>query len=155
MSDQPSTEWEFWASLRVSRLPLGLVLDPKNLAARTSGKELSDSAYVFRMFDLCFPVREPRILERLTDEEKQDVSAFSSRFDALPWTPLVSHLHISEIAGSDLSMLVPAARRLDRRLWMRTSGNLIPMMSRLSKGWPVFEPPLPRKLPDKMPGPRS
>src|SRR5688572_24928429 len=105
-------------------------------------KEVSGSAYVFRTFDLVFGVlREPAVIERLTEEERRDLLAFTAAFDRLPWKPLEAHPHISALADDRLDCLVSLARRLDRRLWLRTSSSIVPIIYRFTKGWCIVRQP--------------
>ncbi|MEM7602159.1 MAG: hypothetical protein AAF357_12180 [Verrucomicrobiota bacterium] len=140
------TDWQFWNSIVCARLPIRLLLEPNRIAARPQMKEASASAYVHRMFDLFFfQLRDPAIIERFEEEERRDIRAFVSAFDSLPWRPLSSHPHISELESDDLSSLIPFVKKVDRRLWLRTGRGILPIVYRLFRGWPLFEAPLKQK----------
>lgn len=134
------SDWELWNSLAICRSPLRLILDETKLKNRNQMKEFSGSAYVFRMFDLLFCLRWPGVSEKLTEKEKKDLASFTTAFDALPWRPLPAHPHISELPDDDFSALFTPAKKLDHRLWLRTSLTPIPCIYRLCRGWRVFEP---------------
>jgi len=98
------------------------------------------------MFELFFfQLRDPAMTERFEDEERSDLQAFLRAFDSLPWRPLPSHPHISELQDDDISSLIQPAKKLDRHLWLRTGRGIIPLVYRLFRGWPLFESALKRK----------
>jgi hypothetical protein len=140
------TDWQFWNSLECARLPIRLLLEPKRISSRTQMKEVSASAYVFRMFELFFfQLRDPAVIDRFEEEERQDIQAFLRAFDSLPWQPLSAYPHISELEGDDISSLIQPAKKLDRHFWLRTDPGIMPVAYRLVKGWPLFESTLKRK----------
>src|SRR5262245_53273800 len=114
-------ERAFWESLRISRLPLSWILSRRKRAGRTSMRAFSNGAFVHRMHDLFFVLRQTEVLERLTEEERKAAAAFEAAWNSLPWTALVTHPHISEVSDAELASLIPSARRLDRCLALRTS----------------------------------
>lgn len=133
---EPS-EQAFWAGLHAAQTALKWAFDPKHLRSRQQMRDVSDSAYVYRLFDLLFPpMRTPQILDRLTPEEQADVRAFLACFDALPWVPLPTHPHICELASGDFSALQPLAQRLSHRLWLRAGRGCKPWWYRRWKAWP-------------------
>jgi len=146
MTSHRITDWQFWNSIACARLPVRLLLEPERITTRTQMKEVSASAYVFRMFELFFfQLRDPAVAERFEEEERLDLQEFLRVFDSLPWRPLPSHPHISELEDDDISSLIQPAKKLDRHLWLRTGHGIIPLFYRLFRGWPVFESPLKRK----------
>ena len=72
------------------------------------------------MMDLFWTLREPESLALLTPEEKAYLTEFNAALEALPWRPIDSHPHISEVPDGDLSALLPSAARLLRSLERRT-----------------------------------
>jgi hypothetical protein len=140
------SDWQLWSCIVCARLPLGLLLEPERIATRTQLTNVSGSAYVHRMFDLFFfPLREPAVIERLEENERKDLEAFLHAFDSLPWQPLPSHSHVCELPDGDFSSLIPHAKRLDHRLWLRSGRSIVPLICRLVRGWPLFEAPLKAK----------
>ena len=141
MTDHRISDWQFWNSIACARIPVRLLLEPERISARTQMKEVSASAYVYRMFELFFfHLRDPLLTARLQERERSDVDEFLRIFDALPWRPLSTHPHISELEDDDLGALVPLARRVDRHLLLRTGRGFFPLVYRLFHGWPLFEP---------------
>jgi hypothetical protein len=146
MTSHRITDWQFWNSIACARLPVRLLLEPERITTRTQMKEVSASAYVFRMFELFFSqLRNPAVAERFEEEELQALQEFLRVFDSLPWRPLPAHPHISELNDDDISSLIQPAKKLDRYLWLRTGRGIIPLFYRLFRGWPVLESPLKRK----------
>jgi hypothetical protein len=107
--------------------------------------EVSGSAYVFRMFDLIFPLRSAGVREGLIAKEKTALDDFSAMYEALPWRPLALYPHISELPDEDFSTVIPAAKRLDELLALRTGRGPVSMCHRLAHGWPLFVPKRPVK----------
>jgi len=103
-------------------------------------REVSDSAYVHRMFDLVYGLCEPSVLTYLTEDESKAVTEFNDLFDSLPWRPLSAHPHISELPNDDLSLLEAPARKIDRIVWLRVGRGIIPIVYRLFRGWRITEP---------------
>jgi hypothetical protein len=62
--------------------------------------------------DLFFTLREPEAVAMLTAEEKDYLKEFNAIFESLPWRPIETHPHISEVPDEELSKLVPSAKRL-------------------------------------------
>ena len=62
--------------------------------------------------DLFFTLREPEAVAMLTPEEKDYLKEFNAVFESLPWRPIETHPHISEVPDEELSKLVPSAKRL-------------------------------------------
>jgi hypothetical protein len=140
------TDWQFWNSVACARLPVRLLLEPERITTRTQMKEVSVSAYVFRMFELFFfQLRDPAVIERFEEEERRDLQAFLRVFDSLPWRPLSTHPHIRELEADDISSLIQPAKKLERHFWLRTGRGVIPVAYRLFRGWPLFESALKRK----------
>ena len=81
---------------------------------------LSDAAIFHRWMDLCWTLREPVAIAILTFKEKQQLGEFNAVYAALPWQPIESHPHISEVGDEELSKLLPSAARLLDSLERRT-----------------------------------
>jgi hypothetical protein len=146
MTTHRITDWQFWNCVACARLPVRLLLEPERITYRTQMKEMSASAYVFRMFELFFfQVRDPGVTEHFDEEERRDLQAFLRAFDSLAWRPLSTLPHISELEADDISSLIQPAKKLDRHLWLRTGRGVIPVAYRLFRGWPLFESALKRK----------
>jgi hypothetical protein len=146
MIAQRITDWRLWNSVACARLPLRLLLEPQRIADRPQMKEVSASAYVFRMFELFFfQLRDPALVERFSEKERQALHEFLVTFDSLPWRPLSSHPHISELTDDNFSSLVQPAKKLDRQFRLRTGHEIIPVFYRLLRGWPILESSLLRK----------
>ena len=140
------TDWQFWNSVACARLPIRLLLEPEEIATRTQMKEMRASAYVFRMFELFFfQLRDPAVIEHFDEQERLDLQAFLRAFDSLPWRPLSSYPHLSELEADDFSSLVQPAKKLSRHFWLRTGSGAMPLMYRFFRGWPMFESALKRK----------
>jgi hypothetical protein len=135
MALRPPEEWEFWESLACSRIPLQLILNPRKRRNKPSGFILSDAAYVHRMFGLFFNMGTDRVVEKLTPKERAALAAFLGAWNALPWRPVDTHLHISDVSEPLLNSLRGPAQKLDRRLELRTGDTLIPILYRTFKGW--------------------
>jgi hypothetical protein len=82
-------------------------------------KGFSDSAIFHRWMDTLFTLREPEAVALLTPEEKDYLTEFNAVFESLPWRPIESHPHISEVADEELAKLVPSAKRLLQSLEKR------------------------------------
>ena len=54
-----------------------------------------------RRMDLLFTLREPEAVAMLTPEEKECLKDFNAVFESLPWQPIESHPHISEVPDGD------------------------------------------------------
>jgi hypothetical protein len=135
MSSTPIEEWQFWESLSISRLPLSFILDANKRAARTQMIGFTDAAFVHRMFDLFFTLRQDWVLERLSPPERSAVQEFESTWSSLPWMPIATHTHVSEVPDSKLQYLVPVAKRLDHLLALRTDDTLLAVAYRIWRGW--------------------
>ena len=135
MSADAEAEWQFWESLSISRAPLSFILDAKKRRERKQMREFSDGAFVHRIFDLLFTMRQDWVVVRLTDEEKRALSEFDAAWSALPWMPLPEHPHVSEVSDEDIRALVAPSRKLDHLLELRTGDTLIPVIYRIFKGW--------------------
>ena len=157
MTAQHVTDWQLWSSLACARIPLRLLIEPHRVSERTQMKEVRSSAYIFRMFDLFFfNLRDPAVVGRLDDKEKMAIQEFTRIFDALPWSPLPTRPHISELPNEDLGMLRSSAKRIDRYLWLRTGRGVLPVVHRLLRGWPLFQSSLKAKeWANKAPEPTS
>lgn len=137
------TSWELWASLKIARMPLSLILYPNDIAWRKSSNKFSldDSAFVHRMFSLFFGLDYQPIKDRLTKGEVEDLDNFLKGFAKLPWREIPTHPHISNL--DDLRLLEglrdPVAR-LDMKLRRRTSSDPVCMIYRLWHRWPLVEP---------------
>ncbi|WP_161554723.1 hypothetical protein [Ereboglobus sp. PH5-10] len=140
MQAEPIASWQIWGTLRAARMPLGLILIPDRVETRAQMTEYSDSAYVYRMFDLVFGIRSPGVFAYLTEKEKKALNDFSAAYAALPWQPLALHPHISELVDGDFSPVIPAAKRLDRLLALRTGRGPVSATYRLAHGWPLRVP---------------
>jgi hypothetical protein len=90
----------------------------------------SDSAIFHRLHGLCWTLQEPEIVSLLTLDEKNVLAAFNNAFDCLPWRPIESHPHISELPGDDLSTLMPLALELLQLLERRTRSSRITLLWR-------------------------
>lgn len=131
MSNPPPEEWQFWETLRISRFPLSFVPNVKKRRQRTQMREFSESAFVHRMFDLFFAMRQDWVIEQLTPLKKTALQSFQTTWESLPWKPLESHPHICEVSDAELKRLVVPAQALDRRLELRTGDSLVPVVYRL------------------------
>ncbi len=146
MTAQRITDWQFWNSLVCARLPLRLLREPARVRTRKQMIAFSGSAYVFRMFDLFFfQLRDSTLIDRLGDKERATVHDFVTAFDALPWSPISTHPHISELPDDRYLALAPLAKRLDRFLWLRTGRDPAAIVYRLVRRWPLFESTLKAK----------
>src|SRR5262245_25113836 len=106
--------------------PLRFLVRPECRAGpREQMKGFSDSAIFHRWMDLFWTLREPEVVARLTLEEKGHLEEFNATFESLPWRPIESHPHISEVADKDLSKLLPPATRLLESLERRTRPPLL------------------------------
>lgn len=135
--------YEVWNGLKMARLPLCLLVDLSNIQSRMKVNKwtASETAFVHRMFDLLYTLRDPILKSELTKEETDDADDFWTQYESLPWVPLPSHPHISELGSTEeLLPLQDPARKLDERLERRTSMTLAAMFYRFRKGWPLFEP---------------
>jgi len=108
-------------------------------------KDISDSAYIYRMFELFFAIQNKEVFGHLTAKEKIVVNEFITFFKALPWKPLKSHPHISELENVSINVLAPVAKKLDHLLWLRTGKGIYPLLYRVAHGWPLFEPSRPKQ----------
>lgn len=142
MDSQPLEEWQFWELLSHACIPLRRVVRAKERALQKSVagmSEFSDAAYVHRVFDLWFHISHDWFktlsAHRLTDEEKTALRDFEAAWKALPWRPIESHPHISDLAGVGLDSLVAPAKKLDRLLALRTANTLVAVVYRCFKGW--------------------
>ncbi|MGC4071725.1 MAG: hypothetical protein QM760_04280 [Nibricoccus sp.] len=81
--------------------------------------DFSDSAIFHRLWDLFGVIRVPQSQAQLSEEEQHALRDFCSAFESLPWQPLVSHPHVSELEPDDLSQLIPAASQLSSLLKRR------------------------------------
>ncbi len=146
MTAQRITDWQFWNGLVCARLPLRLLIEPERVRTRKQMKQLSASAYVFRIFDLFFfALRDPAIVERLGSDERASIRDFVTAFDSLRWSPISTHPHIRELADDSYTALAPLAKRVDRFLWLRTGRDPVAVLYRLVRGWPLFESSLKAK----------
>jgi hypothetical protein len=141
MTPAPIEEWQFWEALSISRLPLSFILDPKKRSARTQMIGSSDAAFVHRMFDLFFTMRQDWVLERLSLPERHAFQEFDAVWSSLPWTSIPGHPHVSEVPDSKLQVLVPVAKHLDRLLALRTEDRLVPIVYRVWRGWKKLRMP--------------
>jgi len=102
-----------------------LVRPESRTAPRQQMEGFSDSAIFHRWMDLFWTLREPKVVALLTPEEKGYLSEFNAVFESLPWRPIESHPHISEVAADDLSKLLPSATRLLHSLERRTRPSVL------------------------------
>jgi hypothetical protein len=94
-------------------LPLKFLLSEKRRAQqRKRMPGFRDSAMFHRLWDLFGIISKTENRKFLTPEEERALAEFLSVYDSLPWQPLQSHPHISELQSDDLSPLLPSARRL-------------------------------------------
>src|SRR5262249_9829928 len=94
-------------------LPLAFLVRPETRTApREQMAGFSDSAIFHRWMNLFWTLREPEAVALLTPEEKGYLSEFHAVFESLPWRPLESHPHISEVTPDELPRLLPSATRL-------------------------------------------
>jgi hypothetical protein len=100
---------------------LRLLVPPERLGPKADGWEpFPRSAHFHRIHGLTYHlVRLPEVAPLLGADGRAAVAAFDAAYDALPWRPLASHPHMSELPGDDLSPLFPAGRRLLRVLERR------------------------------------
>jgi hypothetical protein len=80
----------------------------------------SDSAIFHRWMDLFWTLGDPEAIALLTPEEKEWVTEFNAILKSLPWRPIESHPHISDVPDEELSKLLPVATRLLESLERRT-----------------------------------
>jgi len=103
----------FDAEVHSIRLPLDFILsEDRRVQQRQRFVGFRDSAIFHRLWDLCGVIRVTPNRARLTKEEDQALQKFCDEYDKLPWRPLISHPHVSELESDDLSCLVPTARDL-------------------------------------------
>jgi Transposase zinc-binding domain/Putative transposase len=111
--------------------PLRFLVRPESRAApRQQMEDFSDSAIFHRWMDLFWTLKEQEATDLLTAEEKGHLADFTTAYESLPWRPLESHPHISEVSDDDLSTLVPSATRLLESLERRTRPSAIQRMWR-------------------------
>jgi hypothetical protein len=114
------------AALSGPCFPLRFLVHPET---RTVSREqmvgFSDSAIFHRWMDLFWTFREPEAVALLTPEEKGYLAEFNAVYGSLPWRPIESHAHISEVAADDLSKLLPSATRLLYSLERRTRPSVL------------------------------
>ena len=106
--------------------PLRFLVRPENRTVpRQQMEGFSDSAIFHRWMDLFWTLREPEAVPLLTPEEQGYLCEFNAVFASLPWRPIESHPHISEVAADDLSKLLPSATRLLHSLERRTRPSVL------------------------------
>ena len=93
--------------------PLRFLVRPESRTApRQQMEGFSDAAIFHRRMDLLFTLRDPEGVALLTPEEKGYLTDFNAVFESLPWRPIQSHPHISEVPDEELAKLVPSATQL-------------------------------------------
>src|SRR5262249_8444837 len=113
-------------TLRAPCFPLRFLVRPETRAVPREHMEgLSDSAIFHRWMDLFWTLREPEAVTLLTPEEKEYLTEFNAIFESLPWRPIESHPHISDVAYEELSKLLPSATRLLESLERRTTPSVL------------------------------
>ena len=95
------------------------------IGARQHMAGFSDSAIFHRWMSLCWTFTEAEAVALLTPEEQTHLRDFNAVFESLPWNPIESHPHISELANNDLSALLPPAKRLLESLERRTRPSVL------------------------------
>ena len=114
------------ATLVAPCFPLAFLVRPETRTApREQMAGFSDSAIFHRWMDLFWTLREPEAVALLTPDEKGYLSAFHAVFESLPWRPLETHPHISEVPAGELSRLLPSATRLLDSLERRTRQSVL------------------------------
>jgi len=109
-------------TLRGACFPLEFLVRPET-RTRQSMEGFSDAAIFHRRMDLLFTLREPEAVALLTPKEKEYLKEFNAVFESLPWRPIESHPHISEVTDEELLKLVPSATRLLESLEKRISNR--------------------------------
>jgi len=97
-----------------------LVRPESRSAPREQMKGFSDSAIFHRWMDLCWTFNEPETRALLNAEERKCFDEFTAILEWLPWKPIESHPHISDVSDSDLKKLLPSGTRLLACLERRT-----------------------------------
>jgi hypothetical protein len=111
--DTDEEEYRRKGTLSGACFALRFLVHPEyRVGARHGMEGFSDSAIFHRRMDLLFTLREPEGVAFLTPEEKEYLMEFNALFESLPWRPIESHPHISEVPDEELSKLVPSAKRL-------------------------------------------
>jgi hypothetical protein len=87
--------------------------------------DFSDSAIFHRWMDFFWTLGEPEAVALLTPDEAKNLAEFNAEFDSLPWRPIESHPHVSDVADSELSKLLPSATRLLESLEKRIRPSLL------------------------------
>ena len=101
--------------------PLRFLVRPESRTApRQQMEGFSDAAIFHRWMDLFWTFREPEAVALLTPEESGYLAEFNAAFESLPWRPIESHPHISEVPDADLARLLPSAIPLLKSLERRT-----------------------------------
>ena len=99
------------------RFCLENLVDPVRRCQRLNGMEVfSESACFHRRRDLIWPREEhvERMRKYFTEEQMKAFEDFERVFHSLPWKPIPSHPHISELPDDDLTELIRAGKRLMR-----------------------------------------
>ena len=100
-------------TLKPACFALDFLVRPESRDGPREGmKGFSDSAILHRRMDLLFTLREPEAVAMFTPEEKEYLKDFNAVFESLPWRPIESHPHISEVPDNELTKLLPSATRL-------------------------------------------
>jgi hypothetical protein len=112
---------EFDAEIKAPILPLTFLLsEERRVQQRSRMPGISDSAIFHRLWHLFGIISVTENRKLLDREEEEALAKFLSVYGSLPWEPLQSHPHISELESDDLSPLLPVARDLISVLERRT-----------------------------------
>lgn len=124
-------------SITMTCLPLRFLFNHRQQeVSRVQMKAFSDSAIFFRLGDLVGTVRNPAVGALLTAEEKSCLEDFTRAFDQLPWRPLPTHPHVSELPDDDLTSLRAPGKRLHDVLRKRDKIPFTRRIVRRLQGWP-------------------
>src|SRR4051812_13165142 len=89
-----------------------LVREESRAVPRERMAGFSDSAIFHRWMDLFWTMDDPEAAALLTPDEIQEVAEFTRTYKSLPWRPIATHPHISDVSESALQKLLPSATRL-------------------------------------------
>jgi hypothetical protein len=99
-------------SLSVPCLVLQFLLSPQPRKKQPGMEEFSESANLHRLHSLLWTFQDNYAANLLSECDRSVLKAFEQAFASLPWQPIESHPHISELAGDDLSPLIEPGKRL-------------------------------------------
>src|SRR5262245_30927464 len=91
---------------------VAFLVGPKPRQKQTGMEDFSDSAIFHRLHSTLWTFTDPSAVNLLGANDRQTLHDFERIFAALPWQPMESHPHISQLANDDLTPLVEPGRKL-------------------------------------------